>query len=337
LARNKKAKNPGSLMWVLYALLVALIALYIFHNSVVIGIGVIVLIIIILVLEFSLSVHSDGAKSSIIDLGVAILAVVIIFAVLMVILQTSSPIDVVTSCSMLPVLSRGEMLLLHGIPNMSLFLASHHVPIVNVSQSQFNGMIGNMSSEFLAFYAYNPSNKSDIADITNLGAQLPVGLYNSACVDRYSAENEPYNYYRCYVPPQAQANNLIKYNYSIGKMLMNGTYYSVVYTSSITIANTTIVENYSNPIVVYRTNSSDTFSGDIIHRAVAAIHVGAKYYILTKGDNNPGLDIQFANYPPSQSDIVGYFLGGLPYIGYLKLIVSGQLASDPQCGQVIQH
>lgn len=323
-------------MWALYAILVLLIVFYVLHNSVIMGIAVIVMIGMVVVLEIRYSVRSEGAKKSVIDLGVAILAVVILFGVLMLLLQTASPIDVVTSCSMLPALSRGEMLLLHGIPNMSAFLKDHDVPVVNLSTSQFNQMIGNFSSEFLAFEAYQPGNKSEISEIVNGGPGLPVGLYNQLCVDRYANENQPYNYYRCYVPKQP-ADNLIKYNYSIGKILVNNTYDSVVYTSSITIANTTIVENYSNPVVVYQTNGSDSFSGDIIHRVFAAIRVGGNYYILTKGDNNPGLDIQFANYPPSQSSIVGYYLGGLPYLGYLKLIVSGQLQSQPQCGEVAQH
>ncbi len=322
-------------MWALYGVLALMIVFYILHNSIALGIAVIVMIVAILILEFTYSVREEGAAKSLIDLGIAVLSVVIIFVILVVLLQTSSPIDVVTSCSMLPVLSRGEMLLLHGIPNMSSFLATRHVPVVNLTQSQFSGMIHNFSSEFLAFYAYNPSNKSNIAEIFGQGTHYPIGLYNSYCIDQYSAENETYNYYRCYVP--SQGSNLIKYNYSIGNISINGTYYSVVYTSSIKIANTTIIENYSNPIIVYKTNSSDSFSGDIIHRAVAAIHVGSNYYILTKGDNNPGLDIEFVNYPPSQNDVLGYYLVGVPYLGYLKLIVSGELTADSQCSEVTQH
>ena len=35
----------------------------------------------------------------------------------------------------------------------------------------------------------------------------------------------------------------------------------------------------------------DYFTGDIIHRLVAALDVNGSYYTLTKGDNNPVLAI----------------------------------------------
>lgn len=339
MAGKKKTRNIEQLMWGLYALLFLLIVLYIVDNNIAFAAAVVVLIVAILVLEFSYSVRTEGAKKSVIDIGIAVLAVVILFVILMVALDTTSPINVVTSCSMLPTLSKGEMLLLHGIPNVSAFVASRKIPVVNMSQSTFDAMMGNFSNEFLAYYAYDPANRSDISEIIPEGSDYPIALYNTKCIYQYGSGgvDEPYDYYRCYVGLQP-SSDIIKYGYQVGNIIINNTYYSVIYTSTFSIANTTIVENYSNPIIVYKTNSSDEFpEGDIIHRAVAAIRVGSQYYILTKGDNNEGLDIQFANYPPSQNDVVGYFAGGLPYLGYLKLIVSGDLAPDPQCGEVIQH
>lgn len=324
-------------MWGLYGLLILLIILYAFFSSVIIGIGALLLFAAIIVLEFRFSVHSEGLKKSVIDLVVVVVAVAAVFGILTVILQTSSPIDVVTSCSMLPSITRGEALLLHGIPNMSSFLATNHVPVVNLTQSQFNKMIGNFSSEYLAFWAYQPNNKSKISEIVQGGNNFPVALYNQLCLDQYSEENQVYNYYRCYVAQQPQSN-LIKYNYSVGNILINNTRFNIVYTSSITIANTTITENYSNPVIVYATNRSDIgFSGHIIHRIFAAIDVSGKYWLLTKGDNNPGLDIEFANYPPSQNSVLGYYLGGLPYFGYIRLFIVGQFQAQVQCSQIIQH
>ncbi|MEM3839451.1 MAG: hypothetical protein QXF01_02650, partial [Candidatus Micrarchaeaceae archaeon] len=316
--------------------LALLLAACIIHNSVAIAFGALVDIILIFALESRAIVQSGEVKSSLKELAEAIIAVVIIFVLLMLILQTTSPIDVVASCSMLPSLTRGEMVVLHGIPNMSSFLASTHVPVVNVSSSEFNKTLSNFSSEFLSFWAYNPNNRSEISNFMSSG--YAVGLYNTECLDRYSEESQPYNYYKCFVPESEQKNNLIRYNYSIDSLVMNGTSYEIVETSGITIGNTAIAENYSNPIIVYRTNSSDSFpQGDIIHRLVAAIKVNRKYYLLTKGDNNEGLDIQYANYPPSANAVVGYYVGGLPYLGYLRLIIIGAVAPIPQCGEVIQH
>ena len=75
--------------------------------------------------------------------------------------------------------------------------------------------------------------------------------------------------------------------------------------------------------------------GDIIHRVVAALNVNGSYYILTKGDNNPGLDMEFGNYPINQSSVIGYDIATVPLIGYLKLIVSGQLGAVAGCNQTM--
>ncbi|MCL5419971.1 MAG: hypothetical protein M1354_03800 [Candidatus Marsarchaeota archaeon] len=331
----QKRKASDKLVWLLYAALLLLIVVYALHNSIIIGIAVFALIVIILAIELKHSISKEGIRKSVIDIAIALGAVAAFYVAAAIILQTPSPIDVVSSCSMLPVLQRGDMVLIHGIGNMSSFLASHKVPVVNVSSAAFNSFIGNISSEFLAFYSYVPGDRSMISQFA--GSNSPIGLYNMECLSRYSELGQPGNYYRCYVSGAAQRGNLIRYNYSIGNMSINNTVREIVYTSSITIANTVISENYSNPIVVYRTNGSDVFTGDIIHRVYAAIDSGGRYFLLTKGDNNPVLDIQDENYPPSANGIVGYYMGGIPYVGYLKLIISGQIAPIPQCGQVIQH
>ncbi len=335
-APEAKPKAPVLLL-ASYALLIVLLVLYVIRNSVITGAAVIVVVVVILAMELKQSIRAGGVRRSLIDIGIAVLAVVIVFAAAAVILQTSSPIDVVTSCSMVPTLQRGEMLLLHGIPNLSTFLSDHDVPVVNVSTAAFDAAMSNFSSEFLVFYAYSPANKSDISETVAPNSVFDVGLYNQECLDIYSTEDRPGEYYKCYVPGQQQSA-LIRYNYSIGKIAEGSELYDEIYTSSITIENTTITENYSNPIVVYKTNANDSFyPGDVIHRVFAVMHVGSEYYVLTKGDNNPGLDIEFVNYPPSQNEIVGYYLGGLPYLGYLKLIVSGDLQAQAQCSEVIQH
>ncbi|MEM0469055.1 MAG: hypothetical protein QXT27_07665 [Pyrobaculum sp.] len=128
-----------------------------------------------------------------------------------------------------------------------------------------------------------------------------------------------------------------KYYYSIGNITIGGRLMNVVYTSSISILNKTIYANYSMPIIVYRTTGQDSFSGDIIHRVFAAIRVGNAYYFLTKGDNNQALDIEFANYPPSNGSIIGRVIADVPVIGYLKLIISGQFAAPQGCNQTILH
>ena len=334
---EKQKKGSGRLIWILYAALAVLVVAYAINNSPIIGAAALIAIVAVLLAEFKYSVRSEGVRKSVIDILVALGAVAALWIILMAVLGTGAPIDVVSSCSMLPVLQRGDLIALHGIGNVSQFVSSNHIPVVNVSAMAMSRFLGNIENEFVSFYAYNPSNMSEISTTVAENGTYKVGLYNNKCLDTYSYLGEYYNYYKCRVIQNSQAGNLITYQYGVGKIDIRNQQYGVVYTSAITIANTTLVENYSNPIIVYRTTANDSFTGDIIHRVYAVIHSGGDYYFLTKGDNNPGLDLQFVNYPATQSGVMGYYVGGVPVLGYLKLIISGELQGQAQCSQVIVH
>jgi len=47
------------------------------------------------------------------------------------------------------------------------------------------------------------------------------------------------------------------------------------------------------------------------------------------------LDIEFANYIPNESSVVGYVIARVPVLGYLKLIISGQFGQVAGCNQTI--
>jgi signal peptidase I len=342
-ATGKKAQNREGKagkhypMWPFYLLLFLLIVVYAVHNSFDIGIIIFALIILILVLEARVSVAVEGKKKSIVDIGIALGIAIAFWIILVIVLQTSSPIDAVASCSMLPALHRGDLVVLHGIVNPVEFADEHHIPMVNVSSSEFNYMESNMNNEFLAYYAYLNNNKSEITDIIPKGVEYSIGLYNTECVNTYSYEHKNYNLYKCYMQNSTQSNNLIKYTYAMGKDSVNGVNYSAVYTSGIRIGNVSLTQNFSNPIIVYRTTSRDYFSGDIIHRLYAIVNASGSYYFLTMGDNNPGLDIEFANYPANESSVIGYVIADIPIVGYLKLIISGQFGSVAGCNEVMSR
>ena len=333
-ARNASGKRKQKMpMWPFYLLLAILIIIYALHNSFLLGSFIFLLIIVILILEAKISIETEGKAKSIIDIAIAIVAVLLFWLVLIVVLNTSSPIDTVASCSMLPALQRGDLVVLHGIGNPALFAKAHNVPLINISEPAFASMENNMNMEFLAYYAYFDSNKSKISSIIPIGSSYNIGLYNTYCIYNYIYLRRSGEIYRCLV--SSQDNNLIKYNYAIGNVIIEGKQYNIVYTSSITINNITIAQNFSNPIIVYRTTPRDYFSGDIIHRLYAILNVNGSYYFLTMGDNNPGLDIEFANYMPNESSVVGYVIGKVPVLGYLKLIISGQFGKVAGCNQTI--
>ncbi|MHB1830083.1 MAG: hypothetical protein ACYCO0_01690 [Candidatus Micrarchaeaceae archaeon] len=331
-ATPKRAKQNQKGILILYLILALSVVGYAMTSSILIGAAAFVILIVTLASEFKFSVKEEGMQKSIYDIMTAIVAVVVIWIILIILLGTSSPVNVVASCSMLPTLHRGDLVILHGIPNITSFLSSHNIPIVNVSPQEMNHTLSSMNSEFLAFFAYNPSNSSKIGEIVNI-PDPRVQLYNTKCIDTYTASGQPQDIGKCAVP--SQAGNLIRYNYSIERVDVAGIIQYIPQTNQIAIGNTIINENYSNPIVVYQTTVNDSFSGDIVHRVFAAIRSGKDYYILTKGDNNGGLDIQFLNYPAKSGAVLGYVIADIPVVGYLRLIISGQLSTPAGCNSTI--
>jgi hypothetical protein len=334
-AKAAKRDKSGRLAWALYALLALLIVAYAVLGSGIVGLAALVVIVLIFYYEIRHSVKTEGTRKSVIDIAGAICAAVAVWVILIIVLHTTAPVDAVSSCSMLPVLHRGDLVVLSGITNITGFAASKHVPVVGVSASAFAGMEANMSREFLSYYAYFNGNKSAISYIFGNNLNYSIGLYGTQCLSTYAYLGRSDLFRQCYVSQASQSRNLIRYNYSVGKVSVGGAVDSIVYTSAVSIGNVSITENYSNPIIVYQTTAKDYFSGSIIHRVVAIVNASGQYYFLTKGDNNQALDIEFENYPANQSEAVGYVLADVPLLGYVKLLLSGQLAVPAGCNQTI--
>lgn len=331
-SNKSKNKREQLYLWLLYLLLLAFIVVYALYGIVLVGAAAVLLIIVLVILEVKASIASEGAKKGLLDIGLAVGAAVLVWVLLAVFLQTTAPLDAVSSCSMLPVMHRGDLVVLHGIGNFSSFVAQAHIPVVSMSSSAFESMKQNMSNEFLAFFAYY-NNASNITYVLPNNSAYNVGLYNTVCISTADYYGKPNDIAGCMV--QSQAGNPIEYNYSVGSLSYEQYVFSAIYTSGISILGTSIKENYSNPIIVYRTTSSDVFSGDIVHRVYAALNVSGRYYFLTKGDNNQALDMEFGNYPVNQSDVVGYVVADVPALGYVKLLLSGQLATPAGCNTTL--
>jgi signal peptidase I len=328
-------KQESKLSWILYILLAVIIVMYAVLGSPIFGLISLLLIAFILIFEVKTSIKKEGTKRSIIDVISAVGAALAVWVLLIFLLHTSAPVDAVSSCSMLPALHRGDLILLHGIDNISQFISSKHVPVVNVNISEFKNMQNGISNEFLAYFAYFNGNKSYMSYVINSSNPYSVGLYDTKCLSTLNNFNEQNLFYKCYVPDQAQSANLVHYAYSIGKLTSNSTALNAVYTSQISIGNTTLKGDQGNPIIIYETTSKDVFSGSIIHRVYAILNVSGSYYFLTKGDNNQALDMEFGNYPANQSNVLGYVVADIPLIGYVKLLLSGQIMTPAGCNQVL--
>ncbi|MDE1767924.1 MAG: S26 family signal peptidase, partial [Candidatus Micrarchaeota archaeon] len=159
--KHPKEGTPPSI-WVLYALIALSVIVYALYGNAIFGALAFVLIVVTLVAEFRGSVKQGGMKNSVYEIVTALVGVAVLWLILSIVLSTTSPLNVVASCSMLPSMHRGDLVILHGISNMSLFLQSKHVPTVNVSPDVLSSTFSNMNSEFLAYYFYSPSNPSDL-------------------------------------------------------------------------------------------------------------------------------------------------------------------------------
>ena len=321
-----KKEQGSSLTYILYALIILLFILYIFvfKNNLEIAVLAIILIAVTLIVEFQASVREEGARRTILEIAAAIVvAILAVWLIPSLVLGTSSPVDVVASCSMLPNLHRGDLVLVHGIRNMSAFLSQHNIPVVNVSALAYSNMAANIEKEALYPLAYN---STAIEEIIKDPSQYRISFFNIFCLNSGRTAGS------CIADQQYQNSNLVKYNYTVRSVHIGNVSSNIVFTSSITIGNTTVYENYSNPIIVYKAKSPSGISEDIIHRLYAAIRVGNQYYLLTKGDNNPVLDLQSAIYPPNSSEVLGYVAYSVPWLGYPSLIVKGQIGSSDLAG-----
>jgi hypothetical protein len=334
--QKPQLQQQPALSWLLYLLLALLIVVYALVGNPIVGLAALLLILIILIFEVKTSVSQEGTRKSIMDIASAVGAAVVVWVLLILFLHTTAPVNAVSSCSMLPVLHRGDLVVLHGIGNITAFVESEHVPLINVTQAQFAQMQGSMNSEFLAYFAYFNGNESRISYVLpNSSSDYQIGLYNTLCVSDKQYLGKPNQLSQCLVPAQYQQTNLIKYSYSLGTLSLSGQAFNAIYTSQITVGNTTLQENFSDPIIVYQTTSKDTFSGSVIHRLYAVINAGGAYYFLTKGDNNQGLDIEFGNYPANQSAVLGYVIADIPVLGYVKLLLSGQITTPAGCNTTL--
>lgn len=339
--KQRNQRRQGITTWPIYAALILFFVLYLVFQknaalSLIFGALVFIVLIALIVVEIANGVKQQGVWRNVLELVVAVAIVVAIWYGMQFLLGTSTPIDVVPSCSMLPALQRGDMILLQGVNPESIT-----APTINVTKSEFQAAFGNNDStnESLECVAYNVTGTSvQVSQILVPG--YSIGLLKDV------------NGHESIVPNASQSNSLIRYECGLtSEVITNGNgapvpaVYGVVYTKGITIGNqtvnTTITGDKNNSIVVYQTIPQDLFymEGDsyIVHRAYALLNVSGKYYVLTKGDNNPGLDIQYGNYPAALSSVQGKVLFSIPYLGYLKLILSNNFVEPSGCNSTLQN
>ena len=121
-AKPSKQSKPSKPMQyelpILYAVLMLSIIGYIIFSNILLGVLAFVVLVVTIAVEFKYSVKEDGVRKSVYNILIAIVAVAVLWVILIIILGTTAPINVVASCSMLPTLHRGDLVVLHGLDGL---------------------------------------------------------------------------------------------------------------------------------------------------------------------------------------------------------------------------
>ncbi len=301
------------------AILLILLALYLLTKSPLIGLLTGFTILFLFFAEMYVGIKREGWKAELKELALVVIGALALWYGLQLLLNTPSPITAVVSCSMLPTIHRGDLLLVKGPPVKALHT-------LNISQEDLRALY----KDPVVLY-----NNTSFAVEGSLYAYC-MGNPSHLCVDfvehpeAFREVRGPFTflYGHCYRVWQDTKEK--KQEVCVKEVLYKGKPYAVA---------------RGGDVVVYRPTQGTLFSlyGDIVHRAIFDLVVDGKHFYLTKGDNNNVFDIQFysglyglRNYPVSEEELVGKAILSIPFLGYYKLFLSMYVEEGPQCKAVLE-
>jgi len=258
-----------------------------------------------------------GWKHEIVDTLIMLAAAIAIWLAAGFILNTGSPVSGVVSCSMLPNLQRGDFVVVQGAPVRAYEISMSQAELESLNDKAQIATPDTNATIDGSIFPYCIKNRN--AGITEAMCQEFIKTPESV-VERKGAFT--YRYERCSIS------------------FSNGDVKSEPCLKSVTFHGKQYLTNLSDDIVVYQPAKDDIYArvGDIVHRTFFAIDVEGKKYYLTRGDNNPILDLQAYDYnsgtgnrPIPQANLRGKVIGRIPYLGYFKLFISGYFQEDAQC------
>jgi signal peptidase I len=285
-----------------YIITVVMFVLYFFIRLDFLAILGALFFIIGVVSESFVNAKEKGIKSEFKERIIAIVIALALWYGATFILNTDMPFNAVVSCSMLDTLHRGDVIVLHGVrPNVNE---------INITLQDYEKMIENNEVNFIC----------------------------GICVDDYGVQTP------CSINPltmEREFGKILKYDCGYCKQVVNGETQNIVCTYGVNIKDKYFdATKKDGDIIVYRPKENDIFSlvGDIIHRGIVRINVEEKSYYLIKGDNNPQFDTQIydsrrilTNSLVEENQVIGKSILNLPFLGYIKLVASGQIANPPGC------
>lgn len=303
---KKEIKKEVSLSNIFFYLAILFILLYVFLKFEIFAVFVFTFFVLSIYFDIKEGVKKGGVKKYLKEFIFSVLFVLVFWIASMLILQTSSPYDVVASCSMLPKLERGDVVVLTKA-NITRI-----APVVNVNSSFINQIFSEARLQ-----------------------EVCASCNSTGCFFDRIAKNSSFYIYSIKEKRVVES----KLNITCGectKVFSNGSIQKIPCFKYITINNKIIEMQKNNSIIVYQTSSEDTMLGPIIHRAFLVLNASENYFVLTKGDNNPNLDLQYGVLPKNSSSIIGKVLFKIPILGYAKLFLFGQFSQPNGCEFVIK-
>ncbi len=299
---------------------VALLLLYLITKSPFFGLLTALAIVAMVLLELSEGIRNNGWKSELWDIAVTVIAALVAWFALQAVLSTPTPISAVVSCSMVPELNRGDMIIVKGETN---YIGNEITASPADAQALFRNPIVAFSNKAMEV------NGSMFSYCQNVNDTPTCSLfYNNP--ELFIERRGPFafTYGRCYRASTSSSDVLFTEPCTVSVSYKNQT--------------VSVQGDRSSDTVVYAPKQNDLFSlsGDIVHRSVVKVIAGNATYLLTKGDNNEIFDIQFYsnaiggmfNTPTSPDQVRGRVLFRIPYLGYYKLFLVGYVTEDAICG-----
>ncbi|MCX6777888.1 MAG: hypothetical protein NT157_03300 [Candidatus Micrarchaeota archaeon] len=260
------------------------------------------LLLALVVAESLLGVMTHGVTNEIKELAMAAIFALAVWYGGGFLLNTPAPLDAIVTCSMLPELQRGDFVLVQG--------ADVNAREIEVGSLEFGNVTARVDGD--EYVIDKP-----------LWLYCPFDERNVPACEMLT--REPGRVSETYGP--------LTFKYGIcNRRIDDGQVVKEFCVKSVVVDGMEYGENLSSDVILYDPLPNDRGYSyrPIIHRVWLKIrNLGdGKTYYLVKGDNNNIFDLQNGNSLVAQERVHGKVLVRIPYLGYIKLLISG-LVSEP--------
>ncbi len=303
--------------YVQLTILVLTLAAYLATKNIFFGLLVAAEILFLVAAEMKQGIREHGWKNELKDTFIALLVAVAAWYLASFLLNTSSPISAVVSCSMLPNLQRGDFVIVQGAGVSAYEIAMSEKEVEALKQDsivEYDNRIYRFKGSIYSYCVF-------------VNDQLCGNFSREPEMFIEKKGNLSFQYSQCQIDTASGTRST---------PCISGVYYEGKFYKP----------SKTNDIIVYTPAKSELYSlsGDIVHRSYFKIKTESGIYYLSKGDNNPVFDIQIFDYargmgndPITPDKLKGKVIFKVPLLGYFKLFISGFFSEPDQCKTQLRY